>query len=805
MQQFLLIIISFLFVFNCISQGISCGKKQNYTHKISNSEFLADNSRSDTIDILKYTINLEILDFTGKKIKGNCTVDFSSKQDSVSELNLDLLKLTVDSVTANNTVLNYTYNDTLLSISLPGILNAGDTGALTVYYSGKPQGDASGWGGFYFQGDYAFNLGVGFAANPHVYGRVWFPCFDNFVERSKYEFNISTSGGKVAMCNGYLASEDTLQGDTIARKWIMNEEIPTYLACVAVTNYSTVEQTYQGIQSNVPVELYAKAIDTTAFKNSFVNLNKAMEVFEQYFGPYKWNKVGYSLVPFNSGAMEHATNIAYPKSAANGSLQYETLMAHELSHHWWGDLATCDTQEEMWLNEGWASFCEYLFLEFVYGKAAYNSGIMRNHKDVLHYTHHREGGYLALNAIPHEYTYGEHVYNKGADIAHTLRGYLGDSLFMLGMNSYFNTYQFKDVNSYKLRDHLTLATGVDMSDFFENWVLNPGYPHFSIDSVIYTPSGNGYNAQVYIKQKLKGAPQFYSNVPIEITFIKSDWQEYTSTIIVSGEYSNFALNIPFFPAYATLNKDIKISHAVSDNQLVVKSAGTYNLNESLFKLTVNSVTDSAFLRIEHHWAAPDEIKDTSALKMKISNYRYWTVDGIIPQGFSAKGQITYNGNLSGTGYLDMDLVTYSEDSICLLYRRNASEEWRLYEYYTKNTLGSNPNKLGYIVIDSLVLGEYTFANSLLPLKTEETILNKKIHFYPNPASDEINVVIEEMQKGEEYDVELYDMLGRKSVFGGKIRTHRTIISLKNSSTGIYVLIISDKEGNNLFSEKVIIK
>ena len=152
------------------------------------------------------------------------------------------------------------------------------------------------------------------------------------------------------------------------RKWVLNEEIPTYLASVAVARYRQVNWSINALDGTKPITLVSAGTDTTAMKNGFVNLKDCINGFENYYGPYKWNRFGYCLVPFNSGAMEHATNIAYPRAVA-GNLAYEAeLMAHELSHHWWGDLVTCETQEDMWINEGMATFSSYMFLEWKYGK-----------------------------------------------------------------------------------------------------------------------------------------------------------------------------------------------------------------------------------------------------------------------------------------------------------------------------------------------------------------------------------------------------------------------------------------------------
>src|SRR5436190_374417 len=332
------------------AQEFSCQKGKSSAAPIYYS---AENLRSDTFDILKYTISLELGTTTSPQIKGNTQVRFAPKMNNRTYIRFDLLKLNIDSIRENTTPLTYAYNDTILKINFAAPKNTTDTSVITVYYNGPPQIDASQWGGFYFNNaqsaQYAFNLGVGFAAKPHNYGRVWFPCFDNFVERSKYEFNITTDSARKAYCNGQLTS-DVVTGAKRTRKWVLNQTIPTYLACVAAAKYAEVNWTVNTLNGTKPILLSANAADTTAMKNGFLNLKNCIAGFENYYGPYMWNRVGYSLVPFNSGAMEHATNITYPRTAI-GSLAFEDLWSHELSHHWWGDLITCETQEDMWINE----------------------------------------------------------------------------------------------------------------------------------------------------------------------------------------------------------------------------------------------------------------------------------------------------------------------------------------------------------------------------------------------------------------------------------------------------------------------
>ncbi len=770
----------------------------------NNRQVQATNLRSDTINILNYTINLNITDFTNSVIKGNTQVKFTPKINGTNKLNLDLLVLIVDSIKQANTILSYAYNDTLLQINLPSTLNIGDTTDVTIYYHGKPQIDhPSAWGGFYFQSGYAYNLGVGFDANPHVYGRVWFPCFDNFIERSTYEFNITTNNGKIAYCNGYLAKDTTDGSGNRTRKWVMDKEIPTYLASVSVAAYTQINKTYNGINGTIPIVIAALPADTTTVKNSFVNLNIALSTFENHFGAYKWNRVGYCMVPFSSGAMEHATNITYPKDFADGTTTYQTLYAHELSHHWFGDLATCRTAEDMWLNEGWAHYCEFLFDETLKGYTTYLNEVRTNHQENLQFLHVKEGGYLTLSNIPETYTYGDHVYNKGADVAHTMRGYMGDSLFYYSVKTYLSQNSYKDVSSADFRDALTSASGINMNDFFTDWVFNPGWPHFSIDSTSTMFNGSDYYATVYVKQKLTGAPNYYNNVPLEITFKNTDWTETVKKISMSGANNSFTFKLSFNPVFVAINMGEKISHAVAPEFQKIKTAGGHNFTNAKMNLNVLSISDSAFIRVEHNYTAPDAFK-TFYQPYRLSPNHYWKVDGILPANFKAKATISYDGRISTTNYsgnfwLDNNLINNYEDSLVLMYRKNAADDWHLYPFYTKNYLGNNNNKYGQIVIDTLQLGEYVFAMKDYTLgisekpKASETIAMK---LFPNPTKDILTIDLSESINliSENSIITIEDISG-KNIYKEKINRHSTKININTSnfSNGIYIATLKSKD------------
>lgn len=701
-----------------------------------------NDTRSDSIDILKTTINLNITDFANSSISGNAKLNFKAKVNGITVLRVDLLSLTVDSVKKNNQLLAFNHVNEVVGITLPGTLSANQTDSVVIYYHGQPVTDPSTYGGFYFEPPYAYAIGVGFEAIPHNFGRCWFPTFDNFVERCLFEFNITVSTTNTAVCNGTLNTVIDNGNSTRTFNWTLRDEIPSYLASVAVAPYTSVNTSYPSVAGgSVPVSLYAVPADTNKLKNSFVNLQSAFNTYENRFGPYVWERVGYVLVPFDAGAMEHATNIAYPTFLVNNLTTFEETMAHELSHLWFGDLVTCDKAEEMYLNEGFARYCEAIFLEGRYGYPSYLSNIRANHRQVLNFARAKDGGFYALDAVPQVVTYGATSYEKGADIIHTLRSYMGDSLFFNGLQYYLENNMFQDVNSVTLKTDLEAYSGLELDDFFSSWVSAPGFPQFSIDSTTITPAGPNFLVNVYVRQKLHNAPAFYNNVPFSITFRGAGWESNTQSFTASGQNTLVSFTVPFYPVMANLNTDDKISHAVTAEGRVFKNLGNTSFTNAFMSINATSLTDSAYIYVEHNWVAADDFVEDSD-NVTVSPDRYWRVSGILPQGFNAKAVFNYNGRTNSTsaGWLDHGLITTNEDSLILLYRPNSSYPWKNYSYASKNTQGSTTDKVGRFDVDTLKLGEYCFGRGDAAVNVAENAFKAtKLQVYPNPANGALTV------------------------------------------------------------------
>ncbi len=715
--------------------GIALGRHAN-----AQTVFPHD-TRADSVDIKHYNLRLDIRDFSTHVLKGSADVIFKPLVNGINKIDLDLLGLTVDSVKdAGGALLTYSPHGLGFRTNLSSTYNIGDSTQITVFYHGVPVTDPT-FGGFYWNTVYAFNIGISLDDIPHNYGKTWFPCYDNFTTRTTYDLYITTQAIHNAVCGGVFQSTVINADLSETHHWRINQTIPAYLPSVGVGNYVFVIDTFTNYLSNpIPVWLAALPGDTTDLSNSFVNLEAAFDIFESKWGPYFWDRVGYELESMNSGAMEHAMNIAFPAAAADGSLGWESVMAHELSHHWWGDLVTCRTAEDMWINEGTAVYSEHLFTEFFYGRPAYDAAIRTNWKDMIRTCHlpARDSAYWPLSGMPLYHTYGYTTYTKGGVFYHNMRSYLGDSLFFGGLQQLLDDNKFSDIDAIEYRDDLSAITGYDMTNFFADWIFQGGWPHISIDSTNAVPSGPNYNVTVYLKQKLTGRTNYSTQVPMTITFRDDSWNTFEQTIYSSGSNNSVLVTVPFLPTVAMLNRDEKITHAVTASYAKPTATGSLPMSQANMTLNVQTITDSAYVFVEHHWAAPDPVMDWTK-GYTISTQRFWNVGGIWPAGFTTNATLTYNGrtNFSATSHLDHFLITGTEDSLILLYRPDRSTDWVEFSSYTK-TMGSVTDKQGTINITNLQKGEYTLALKGQTIGIQEQN-SSKIKVYPNPTEGVLTI------------------------------------------------------------------
>lgn len=772
--------------------------------KFSHQSKAASSGISDSIDLIKHTIFIDLTDFNGFTTRSACAIDFSALTDGISALPLDLKGQQVDSVIHSSGQLDFDHSGEILTISLPETMSSGQTDQVTVFYNGGAVTDPSGFGGFYFNSNIAYNIGVAFSDLPPSYGRAWFPCFDNFVEKSTYEFQILTSGGRSAYCNGLIQSKDTLNGDTLLTTWVMDYEIPSYLASVAVSNYDQINWEFERMAGDtIPVILAGGSQNINNLANAFSNLETVFHAFEEWFGPYRWPRVGYNITPV--GAMEHSTNISFPSVLAGTNPQTEPVMAHELAHEWFGNLVTCATSQDMWLNEGWAEFLSILAYEAISGPEEYAARMRSNHRDMLHKAHYLDGGWLTMNNIPPELTYGEHVYNKGALMAHTLRGYLGDDLFFSAMKSYLNTFEYKNASSEDLRDFLNAQPDIDVTDYFNDWIFQPGWAQFSVDEIIVNGSGSEFNVQLEIRQRLREAENFYQNVPVTLSLYDEDWNVFDQQIIVGGELTNLEVIAPFAPVFATLNRDDKLSWAVTATETELTSVGINLLNHSFASCIVNEIQNPVKFRIEKNWVGPGGESENN--EYLISPDRYWRVKGLADNAFSFSLRMDFDARPTSNGNLDVKLFDligdeFNEENLVVLYRTHPSLPWSPLENIEINTLGSPTNGYARITSVDVDFGEFTFGYPNPGVGINSSTKPATIRLYPNPTRDFVQLEIAP-EFADELLISVIATDG-KGVLSEQHSGTQIQLSLGHLSSGTYIVEASHR-GKRIHQSQLVLK
>jgi len=741
------------------------------------SGFIAAQSIGDTLNALHYNIHLQNVNTNSKTISGYTEINFVTRIEGLFQVPLNLESLTVDSVIVDGLQHFFNQAEKTMHILFANPLAMNDTITATIYYHGQPFHED--WGGYHFSGDYTFNLGVGFVSIPHNLGKTWFPCVDDFTDRATYDVYTTLENGLMATSGGLLTETIDNGNGTTTWHWQMVHEIPTYLVSVATGDYHPYFSSYPGLEDTIPIEIYTRPADSAKVTGTFVNLDAIMDFFESHFGPYPFEKIGYTSTAI--GAMEHAGNIALPHFAFNGGTSYEALYTHELSHMWFGDEVTCASAEDMWLNEGWATFCELYYLEVLYSHENFVQTMRAKHKEMLLKAHIIDGGYWPLNNIPQEVTYGKTAYDKGGTVVNALRAYLGDSLFFESVTAYLNHFAYQSVSSEEMRDFLTSYTGIDLIGFFDAWVFTPGTPHFSIDSSRVTPVGNEFRVDIYPQQKYKGADFLAMDVVVQVGFMDNHFRFQTDTIHFSGVSGHSIKIIDFNPVAIMIDPFETACDATSDNFNVFSSPQEYTFPDTYFKLYLDACTDSSLLRVTHHWAAPDSLK-APIEGLRLSPYRYWQTEGLLSDSFKARGRFYY----SRGGYLDDSLILSGNDSIVLLYRANSVEEWHM---IPQEVLGTW--MIGYIFVNELQLGEYTLAvwDKTIVSTSDHTLNDPNILVYPNPSRGVINF---EFPHRSDYKVRLTDEAGHElGVFfcSGKHATWKPERDFK----GIIITTIFDHE------------
>lgn len=406
-------------------------------------------------------------------IEGKATVYFETKADNFNEINFDFSdQLAIESIVYHGqSLINFTQPaDYQLTIPLPAALSTGTTDSLSITYSGAPP---SGGFGSFIQGDHAGTPVLWTLSEPYG-AQDWWPCKNGLDDKiDSIDVIITTPEAYRAASNGLLVSEISAGTDKVYH-WKHRYPIAPYLVAIAVTNYAQYTD-YVPLSNgiNLPMLNYVYPESLADAQNGTGKLVQVLQFFDSLFVTYPFFEEKYGHAQFGwGGGMEHQT-MSFVTSYGWG------LLAHELAHMWFGDMVTCGSWEDIWLNEGFATYLEGMTRERFPTQVTQQWYDWKAGK-IGSITSQPGGSVLVDDTTTVNRIFsGRLSYNKGAYLLHMLRWKLGDDFFT-GIRNYLNDRQFGYARTPSLRGHLEAASGEDLAEFFEDWYAGQGYPSYQL-------------------------------------------------------------------------------------------------------------------------------------------------------------------------------------------------------------------------------------------------------------------------------------------------------------------------------------
>lgn len=308
----------------------------------------------------------------------------------------------------------------------------------------------------------------------------WFPTIDKSNQKTTQEIYMTVPDKYVTLSNGILKDSQKESGNLRTDHWVMDKRHSTYLFFMGVGDYAIVKDKWR----NIPVDYYIEKEYEPYAKQIYGNTPEMIEFFSKRLGyDYPWAKYAQiSGRDYVSGAMEnttatlHGSDILQKPGQLIDENKWEDTIAHELFHHWFGDLVTAESWSNLTVNESFANYSEYLWNEYKYGK---DQADYHQMEDVDHYIHNPgdfKKDLVRFNYASREDVFDLVTYQKGGGILHMLRNYLGDDAFFAGMNDYLKTYEYGNAEAHQLRLAFEKVSGKDLNWFFNQWYFGSGHP-----------------------------------------------------------------------------------------------------------------------------------------------------------------------------------------------------------------------------------------------------------------------------------------------------------------------------------------
>ena len=429
------------------------------------------NPLMNNYDVKYYNLNLNVSN-TSTSIAGHIGMGAVSLNDTLTEIVLDLntANFTVDSVLVNGHKASHVSKSNQLFIKSASTLGLNTYFMVTTYYHGTgtvgtdfPAGMQTANAGSY---DYTTTI-----SEPY-YSYLWWPCKQDLTDKSdSTDINITTLNSNKVAANGILKNQVSIANTSNIRyEWKTRYPIDYYLIAISVGPYDELKSYAKFKGSKDSLLLHDFVYPDAAGATSTI---QSLDTFSRLFGPYPFmkEKYGHFMAPCNLGSLENQTMtmIGNMPGQSGGSLE-DGPIAHELSHQWFGDDVTCGTWSDIWLHEGFATYCENLVHSVQNTNLRSLQSTVYSNDTIV---------YSANVKSPWSIFDYNRSYAKPACVLHMLRFELGDSLFFQTLRNYIAAFHGKTATTNDFKSIVNQGSGIDYTYFFNQWIYQKGYPHFN--------------------------------------------------------------------------------------------------------------------------------------------------------------------------------------------------------------------------------------------------------------------------------------------------------------------------------------
>ena len=558
---------------NIDRKGLIDSEKRNASRSI-----LDFNVNPNTLNYDLQYVRLEFdLDPTQQFVSGTMTSHFKMLANSAN-IYFELAKnLTVSTVKYHGQNLTFEHlTSDEIKINFPAALTAQTTDSLSITYSGVPDST----GAFAsFEADTTQDGDPVLATLSEPYGaKGWWPTKQSMNDKiEKMDIKVTTPAEYTVGSNGKLMSETILGNGKKLTYWQTNYPIPAYLFALGISNYTKINSTITTTGSSFPFLNYVyPGFDTPSTRANLDWTATSMQTFEDHFGLYPYRNEKYGHMQFNwGGGMEHATMTSMVNFG-------QGLIAHELAHQWFGDKLTCGAWNDIWLNEGFATFGEHVTYEKLLMSASQFQNYLAGQisditSDPGGSVYVPDSGLSNINRVFD----GRLTYAKGAFVLRMIKWKLGDDQFYAMLKAYQNNpaFAYGYVKTPDFRNFLSSYTGKDFTDFFNDWIYGEGYPSYQIR---WTQNATSRKLTFRVSQTRSSSTVNFFEMPLPIRVTGSGGQTAYFVLDHTANNQYFTQDVGFTVTGVTFNYENQIitrgSTVIRDNTLAVDSFNKDKIN-----------------------------------------------------------------------------------------------------------------------------------------------------------------------------------------------------------------------------------